>query len=225
MKANTETPTVVDARAQFAALIDCGVFKPCERFVCRDQDYEERVQEGLGLTYRWYAQQVAAGTTPDLALTRHACHMRMIDRSHRLDSGDRRHWTSDVYAMQGRRGVELRRLQLVDDADDRLEEDPHLGLAEPGAQDPSEKMNSALDLEAWLKQLSADDRRLLAMKQAGYGLEAIGKKLKLTSATTWKYGQQLGHDLAERAGITIEKKRRERLPRGLPPAVRDAIQL
>jgi DNA-directed RNA polymerase specialized sigma24 family protein len=225
MKSNAKVSPPVDnsARTQFTALIEQGVFRACERHVMNAYDAEERVQEGLGLTWKWYQQEIAKGHQPDLALVRHACNRRTVDRSHRLDSGDRRHWTSDVYAKQGRHGVELRRLQLVDLEDDRVEQDPNLGLAEAGCQDPTEKLDSALDLEAWLKQLSARDRTLLAMKQAGCGLEEIGRKLKTTSSTAWKHGQELGTELAERAGVKIEKQRRQRLPRGLPPAVRDAI--
>jgi len=221
MKDNT--PSTVDARGRFQAIVASGALKACERHVAGAYDSDERIAEGLAMTWDWYRKQIALGRDPELALVRHCCKCRTVDRSHRLDSGDRRHWTSDVYAKQGRNGVELRRLQLVDLEDDRVEQDPNLGLAEPGCQDPTEKLDSAIDLEAWLKHLSARDRTLLAMKQAGYGLEEIGRKLKTTSSTAWKHGRELGAELAERAGITIDKQRRQRLPRGLPPAVRDAI--
>ena len=105
-----------------------------------------------------------------------------------------------------------------------VEEDLDVRLAEAGCQDPSDKMNSALDLEAWRVQLSARERTLLAMRQAGYGLVEIGEKLKTTSSTAWKHTQELGAELAERAGIAIEEKpRRRAMPRGLTPALRDAI--
>jgi hypothetical protein len=216
-------PYAARARRDFEALIRRGVFKPVERFVCRDLDYEERVQEGLGLTYRWYEQQVRLGKTPDVALAVHACRMRTVDRSHRLDSGDRRRWTSDVYHRQGRGGVELRRIQQVDVEDDLVEQDEPVGLAEAGCQDPRQKLDSALDLDAWLQQLPARDRTLLGMRQAGYGLVEIGKRLRTTSSTVWKHAQDLGHELAGRAEVTIRTKRRRRLPRGLSPALRDAI--
>jgi hypothetical protein len=223
MKENAKVSSPVDARTRFARLVESGALRACERHVAGAYDAQDRIAEGIGLTWRWYQQEIARGNNPDLALIRHACHMRTVDRSHRLDSGDHRHWPQDVYHMQGRSGVELRRLQLLDHEDDRVEQDPNVGLAEAGCQDPTEKLDSALDLEAWLGRLSARERTLLAMRQAGHGLEAIGKKLKATSSTIWKHSQELGAELAERAGVKIEKKRRQRLPRGLPPAVRDAI--
>jgi hypothetical protein len=224
MKENAKTSSTVDARTRFGALVDAGALKACERHVAGAHDAEDRIAEGLGLTWKWFQQQIALGRDPELALIRHACRMRTVDRSHRLDSGDRRRWPQCVYQQAGRGAIEVRRLQLLDSEDDRVEEDPNLGLAEPGCTDPTDNYNSALDLATWLAQLSAPERHLLAMRQAGHGLEAIGRKLRCTSSTVWKQTQDLGRALADRAGIAIEKKqRRTRVPRGLPPAVRDAI--
>lgn len=224
MKERTKTSS--DARTRFAALVAGGALKACQRHVAGAHDAEERVAEGLAMTWVWYRKQVALGRDPELRLVRHCCKCRTVDRGHRLDSGDHRHWPQDVYHMQGRNGVELRRLVLLADADDNVEEDPNLGLAEPGAQDPTEKYNSAIDLADWLAQLKASERTLLAMKLAGYRLGEIGKRLRLTPDTVWKYGQRLGQELATRAGVTMERKRRRsRVLRGLPPAVRDAISV
>jgi DNA-directed RNA polymerase specialized sigma24 family protein len=224
-KENDSIRATVDARARFHAIIASGALKACERHVAGAYDAEDRIAEGVAMTWKWYQQQVALGRDPELALVRHCCKCRTVDRSHRLDSGDRSHWPQDIYNMQGRRGVELRRLQIVDDVDDRVEEDANLGLAEPGCADPTEKLDSAIDLEDWLGELSAHERTLLAMRQAGYGLVETGTKLKSTASTVWKHTQELGRELAERAGVTIEKKeRRSRLPRGLPGAVRDAFE-
>jgi biotin operon repressor len=224
MKRTTKTSSTVDARRKFGALVAAGALKACERHVAGAYDAEERIAEGVAMTWAWYVKQIALGREPQLALVRHCCRMRTVDRTHRLDSGDHTHWQQDVFYQQGRNGVELRRLVLLECEDDRVEEDPNLGLAAPGCADPSDHMNSALDLEAWLGQLSAQERQLLALRQAGYGLEVIGRRLKCTSSTTWKNLQDLGRELADRAGITIEKRRRRsRVLRGLPPAVRDAI--
>jgi biotin operon repressor len=223
MKENAKVSSPVDARTRFAHLVESGALKACERHVACAYDADDRIAEDIGGTWKWYQQQIALGRDPELALIRHCCKLRTVDRSHRLDCGDGGHWPQDVYHMQGRSGVELRRLQLLDHEDDRVEQDPNVGLAEAGCQDPTEKLDSALDLKAWLRELPARDRTLLAMRQAGHGLEAIGKKLKATSSTIWKHSQELGAELAERAGVKIENKRRQRLPRGLPSAVRDAI--
>jgi len=224
MKQKDDTPSTVDARSRFQAIVASGALKACERHVIGAHDAEDRIAEGIGGTWKWYQQQIELGRDPELALVRHCCKTRTVDRSHRLDCGDGGHWPQDVYQQQGRNGVEVRRLQMFDPEDDRVVEDLDVGLAEAGCQDPSDKLDSALDLAAWLKTLSARERQLLAMRQAGYGLVEIGEKLKTTSSSIWKYTQELGGELAERAGIEIEKKpRRQRLPRGLTPALRDAI--
>jgi hypothetical protein len=198
------------ARSRFVSLVQNGTFKACERHVLNAYDAEDRIAEGLGMTWIWYQKQAALGRTPDLPLIRHCCNLRTVDRSHRLVSGDRTRWRQDVYNAQGSKGVELRRLQLVADVDDRVEEDPSLGLAEAGCQDPTDKMDSALDLEGWLAQLTARDRTMLAMRLAGYGLVEIGCRLNLTTSTVWGRTQRLGAELAQRTGWAITPQRQHR---------------
>ena len=64
MQDYTNAAAVGAARQRFEELVRTGVFKPCERFVCRDRDYEDRVQEGLGATWRWYSQEAAVAHVP-----------------------------------------------------------------------------------------------------------------------------------------------------------------
>jgi DNA-directed RNA polymerase specialized sigma24 family protein len=209
-------PTVpVAVRAQFDALVRRGVFRPCERFVCQAHDAEDRIAEGLARTWQWYQQQFALGRNPDLALVVYVCRLRMVDRSHRLDSGDHRHWRLDVFERQGRGGVELRRLQLHELDDDRVEED--LGLAEAGAQDPTPKLDSALDLQDWLAELGAEDRTVLQLRASGHTLTEIGREVRQTTSTVYRRCRDLGHELALRAEVEVEP-RRHRRPRPEPPA-------
>ncbi|HEY3358318.1 MAG TPA: hypothetical protein VGQ83_34030 [Polyangia bacterium] len=204
-------PTVsVAARAQFEALVRRGVFRPCERFVCRAHDAEDRVAEGLARTWQWFAQQAALGRVPDLALVVFVCRLRMVDRSHRLSSGDHSHWRLDVYQRQGRDGIELRRLEFHDHDDDQADDDAGLGLAEPGAQDPEPKLMSALDLQAWLAQLGAEDRSMLELRAAGATLAEIGKVTRQTTTTVHRRCRELGDELAQRAEVTIEPRRHRR---------------
>lgn len=224
MKQKAAATFPVDGRGQFEELIRSGALKACERHVAGAHDAQDRIAEGLAMCWVWYSKQVALGRTPDLALVRHCCKLRTVDRSHRLDSGDRRRWQQCVYQVQGRSGVELRRLRLADDADDRLDDDPAVGLAAAGAQDPTPRLDSALDLQRWLVTLSARDRTMLMMRNAGHGLAAIGDKLKCTSSTVHKSCRDLGMELARRAGIEVEPRQRRRgMPRGLTPAIRDAL--
>ena len=59
--------TLLAAQQQFDALVRTAL-KPCERWICRDRDFEERRQEGLGRTWAWYSHEVAQGRVPDVAL-------------------------------------------------------------------------------------------------------------------------------------------------------------
>jgi hypothetical protein len=194
------------AQQQFDALVRRGVFKPCERFVCRDRDYEERVQEGLGLTWTWYRQQVAAGTVPDVALVVFAARRAMVNRG-RTVVGHEHRWHDDVYDRQGIE-VALLRLDGVhdhDDDDDQREQDPSLGLARLGVSNPETNWLSAMDLDTWLGELAAEDREMVELRGAGFGLADIGRATRRSVAGVFRRTRQLGHDLAERAGIELEQ--------------------
>jgi len=197
------------AQQQFDSLVRRGAFKPCERFVCRDADYEDRVQEGLGAAWRWYSQQVALGNEPDVALAVHVVHLRTVDRSRRFVSHGRRSCL-DVYDASERQGhgVELRRLDGVHDDDDddddgRHEQDPSLGLARIGVNNPETNLVSALDLTSWCSTLASADRELLALRAAGHGLEEIGKATGRSVAGAFRRARQLGFELADRAGLEV----------------------
>ena len=193
------------AQQKYDALIRRGVFRPAERFVCRDRDYEDRVQEGLAAGWRWYSQQVALGREPDVALAVHAVRLRMVDRTRRFVCGDRTRWRSDVYEAQGR-DVELRRLDSVmhdDGDDDETREDQSLGLARLGLNNPEANVISELDLTDWLETLPTTEREMLELRGAGYGLAEIAKATARSVAGVSRRTRQLGEQLALRAGVVI----------------------
>jgi len=192
------------AQRGFTEMYQTGVFNPVQRFVCRDADAEDRVQEGLASAWRWYAKQVALGREPDVALAVHVVRLRTVDRSRRFVCGDRSRWRNDVYEQQGR-DIELRRLELQDDRDDEHEryQDPTLGLARLGVPDPAVNIVSAMDLCDWLDSLDEADREMLGMRGAGYGLKDISGATGNSVAKVFRRARELGHELAERAEVEV----------------------
>ena len=203
------------AQQRFESLIREGVFRPVERFVCRDADREDRIAEGIAFGWKWYSQQVALGNEPDVALAVHVVRLRTVDRSRRFLSGDRARWRDDIYEQQGR-AIELRRLDGVPDHDgddDRREEDRAVGLARPGVRDPSSNLLSAIDLDTWLGGLASTDRDLIELRGAGYGFEEIGKAIGRSTVGAFRRARQLGLGLAERAEVRLGAQPLRRSPR------------
>jgi len=87
--------SVASARKRFDYLIRT-VLKPCERFICKDHDFEDRRQEGLGRACSGYSRRVALGHEPDIALVVHAARLAMVNRDHSL-SGHEHRPRHDVY--------------------------------------------------------------------------------------------------------------------------------
>ena len=201
-----ESISISVARERFDDLVRVGALRVCERTVYYAADREDRLQEGLAQCWAWYRQQALLGRTPDTALVVHACKLRTVDRSRRFVAGDRARWRCDVFEQQGR-GIELRRLDGIHDRDvdddDDCREDPSLGIARLGLNNPEANLLSALDLSAWLESLPSTDREMLAMRGHGYGLAEIGDATGRSVAGVFRRARQLGYQLAERAGIKV----------------------
>jgi hypothetical protein len=96
--------------------------------------------------------------------------------------------------------IEVLRLDKI--IHDRGEVDM-LGLAEVMASNPIRKIVSAIDLEAWLAELSDDDRALLSMRMAGHGWVEIGAALCISGSSAWSRCRNLGRELAVRAHVEV----------------------
>ena len=211
---NDDSIAISAVRERFEDIVRSGALRVCERAVHYSTDRDDRVQEGLAFAWQWFSQQAMLGHTPDTALLVHACKLRTKDRGRRFVCGDRSRWQNDVYNRQGR-GTELRRLDGVadlrdDDDQDRHEEDPSLGLARMGINNPERNLLSAMDLVAWTDTLSPSDQRMLEMRYQGHGLDEVGKVAGRSVAGVFRRCRQLGLELAERAGVEIFPTRRGR---------------
>lgn len=211
----TSTDVSPTAQQQFDSMVRSGIFRACERFVPYGPDREDQVAEGLAMTWQWFQREVARGRRPDVALVRHVARRRMVDRGHRLLGHEHRP-RHDVFDRQGR-DVELRRLEMFRDGDVERGEDPGLGLARLGIQDPTEHIVSGLDLGNWLDNLDATDQEALLLRQAGFGLVAIGKATRRSASGVFGRLHRLGEDLARRAGLELPVGAdNTRLPAALP---------
>jgi DNA-directed RNA polymerase specialized sigma24 family protein len=206
--------TPADLRRVFEDKIKRGIFKPIERFLHEDIR-EERMQEALGLTWRLYADHAERGEILDDALLVHACKLRAIDLNRyvaQCDGGQRRR---DVFDLRNYIAGRVEVLRFGDfDAEDEIrgpddDEAPSgFGLAEATSANPTRRILSAINLSAWLTELSAEDRRMLELRAAGFGLEEIAEKMGVSTSCVFANCRRLGHALAEHAGICVKPKAR-----------------
>ncbi len=155
------------------------------------------------MSFEQYTRSVAEGRPMGDAMLVHACRLRAIDLGRRVAGAQGARPKSDVYDerhyKEGR--VDLLRLDgLFDDGD---EEQALVGWAEALANNPARKLASAIDLERWLASLAAEDRLLLALRQAGHTLGEIslvtGRSMTFACARL----RELGKELAARMGVKL----------------------
>jgi hypothetical protein len=184
------------------------MFAPVARHL-REDLVEDRLAEGIGMAFEQYVNSVAEGRPMEDALLVRACHMRAIDLGRRLAGAQGARPRSDVFDERnyaaGR--LELLRLDGLRDWDDGEEEQALFGWAEPDAISPARMLASAVDLERWLGKLDPADRMMLALRQCGHTLGAIGVALGRSTSSIFKRLRELGEALAEVAGVEVEPGR------------------
>jgi hypothetical protein len=123
--------------------------------------------------------------------------VRAIDLGRRLAGADGAQPKKDVYDERAfKEGVELLRLDGLDQG-----EGTFLGFAEPEVPNPARKLVSALDLEKWIGGLVDQDRLMLALRQGGHTLTEIGIMVGRSTSFVFARLNELGSELAERAGV------------------------
>jgi hypothetical protein len=213
----TTTATVpTDLRAAFENKVRAGIFNPVARFLPEDVR-EDRLQEGIALTWAMYQRYAERGELLDDAILVHACRLKATDPSRYLARADGRR-KGDIFDprnfMDGRVEV-LRLADLHEEEEDegeghqlgRRDKPTSIGFAEARCSNPVRKLNSAVDLTAWLKELPAEDRRMLELRAAGYTLEETADELGVSLTSVFHNCRRLGVALAEHAGIPIELRK------------------
>lgn len=176
---------IQEIQTAFTDRIERGIFQPIRHHV-HDED---RLAEGLAMAWSTFADHGRKGRILDDAILVAHCRRRARDLGRRLVGGVRKHDVLDV-----RNQIEERVLII------ELDE----GLAHDHALNPTRKLNSAIDLNAWLHGLGEDECTLLAMRAAGENLIDAGRVLGRSAAWCCTKLRALGCDLAKRAGVTVD---------------------
>ncbi|WP_437796459.1 hypothetical protein [Sorangium sp. So ce693] len=118
------------------------------------------------------------------------------------------------FGKRQRRGAALRRLRRQDErrGSDEDEAPVGLSLADPTTSNPKKRILSAIDLNASLGELSADDRRMLALRSAGHTLEETARRTGVSTSNIFARRKRLGLTLAARAGVSLWPKPRKAGP-------------
>jgi hypothetical protein len=202
MNEMNETALAVDVKRSFAAKVARGMFLPVARHL-RSDIQEDRLAEGIAMAFELYAKSVADGHPVTDAILVHRCHMRAIDLRRRVAGAAGAHPKRDVYDERNYTAGHVELLSLSVGFED-MEGQSSLGFDEPGTPHPARRLASAMDLESWLVSLSAEDRLVLALRQAGSTLQEIGEPTG--KSINWARHRllRLGAELAERAGVELE---------------------
>lgn len=203
-----------DLRASFGELARRGVFKPINRYLTRTVDAEDRAAEGVASAWRTYrrcALEKGKLLGPG-ALVQHA-KWRACDLGRRLVSdgttAKNRDAMSQLAFQNGE--VEVLRIDGVEETAESSGAAPlDDGLAKALSQNPERRLRSAIDLSRWLDELSDDDRVALADRMSGEDLRTIGAKLGVSTPTACRRLYELGHLLAQRAGIVVDDGKQRR---------------
>lgn len=180
--------------AVFTDKVKRGIFEPAARRI-PDDAREDRLAEAVAMTFEMFARYARRGKIlPDPILV-HSCRQRAHDLGRYLvRAGDARR-ARDVLDprnyLEGR--VEVLRIEH-DDGDD----DPLLGLAAELSLNPTRRIVSAIDLDAWLHDLADSDVDALAMRMASYTFDEIGEALDCSTSSAFARCHRLGRDLLDR---------------------------
>ena len=182
---------VQQARTRFDDHIRRGIFAPIARHIRNDED---RLQEGLALTWKLYRKQAELGHDVEPAILVHACRLRARDLSRTL-ANDRTQKLRDVCDP---RNQVSGRVALLD-IDANAESHGHaLGMAGATCINPTAKLDSAIDLSDWLDTLSSGDRKMLELRAEGFTWKEASVAMGLPLKTAYDRCRVLGMELARR---------------------------
>lgn len=210
--------------SEFQEKVLRGIFRPVSRHL-PPSEAEDRLSEGIALTFELFAQHARRGVKLDDALLVHHCRLRAADPGRHLVRGE--HSALDVLDprpyLTGQ--VEVVHIDGLPDQDGGFpgEEDGGVvvGVADGLAQDPTASLVSAIDLGRWAATLPERDRALLVARYEGRTISEAGAAIGASTSRAFARLRQLGQELAARAGVTIARKaRKARVP---SPAVESQL--
>ena len=173
-------------QAEFSAKIQRGIFNPIRRHLSATANDNDRFEEGVAQTWKYYADKSNGGAQPEDAILVTHCRRRATDTRRTLVGADGRHRKCPLDPRQYQRGrVDLTAFDEV-------------GHAVLGNQTPEADVVSALDLQRWLLDLTERDRAIVAGRAAGMTLKEIGAKVQMSFSGVAGRLKKLGADLSQR---------------------------
>ena len=189
----------VSARDTFGDKVAAGIFDPVARHL-RDDLREDRLADGIGLTFETFMRYAERGVVMDDALLVHHCRLRAIDLSRRVAGSEGTQPKRDVL---DERNFSEGKVEVLHLGLELGEDDGGVGFAAAMVNDPTSYLVSALSLESWLEGLDEEDRLMLALRQAGHTLSEIGLQLAASTSAVCARLRALGHELAARIGHAL----------------------
>ena len=192
----------IDVKRSFALKVARGMFNPVARHL-RQDIAEDRLAEGIAMTFELYAKNAAEGRVIPDAILVQACHMRAIDLSRRVAGSQGCHpsatpttrATTPTASSSSSASTPAARIWR--------------GSPASASMSPARRTRRAGWRRRWTSSAGsghwmAEDRLVLALRQAGSTLEEIGQACG--KSINWARHRllRLGYELAERAGLEVE---------------------
>lgn len=196
--------------ASFDAKVRKGIFRPVLRCLAADPDGgEDRLQDAVAETWACYRRNGLRGKVLDDPILVHHCKQQALDRARHFVPADGAMRIQDAMSDAAYREGRVKGLLRIDEPIQSAPSGDGTitlgdGLAVEQCLDPARKLRSAIDLGRWLDELSEDDRVALAGRMVGEDLRSIGASIGVSTPTAHRRLQELGHLLAQRAGIEVK---------------------
>jgi len=189
------------------------IFHPVKRHIKIDHEAEDRWADAVASTWAMFSRYATEkDTVLSDAILVHSCRQRATDLNRRFVGTLGSHRTNqDTLDPRCYRDghVRIYRLGGIHDEEqaDETDRSIEVSLAGAMAEDPEQKWISAIDLEAWVGEQTFRDQDLMAGKMAGKSTRENAHAARLPYLHTWRREKQLGHELANRAGIEIRSSK------------------
>jgi len=202
-----------EIRKTFGEKVRRGMFRSVERHLpdlCR----EERMAEGLALTFELFRKKALDGELLDDALLVHACRLRAIDCTRCLVRQEGCERGRDVLELRNfwAGKVEVLHLDgvLGEDEEQPGDGDPTVEAAALDAvsTNPTARIISAISLGEWLEHLEDSEVKLMALRLQGFTLGELASELGLGVTTVCHRLHRLGEQLAAHAHLPVPRRPR-----------------
>ena len=207
--------TQEEVNRQFEDKMRRKIFHPVKRFIKIEHEAEDRWQDAVAQTWAMYSRYAQEkDTVLNDAILVHSCRQRATDLGRRfvgnmgasctnqdvLDPRAYRDGLVKVYKLNGTHDDEQ-----IDETDRAIE----VSLAESLTVAPEDQWISAIDLERWVGNQAFQNQEILAGKMEGKSTKQVAHETRLPYLVTWRKARELGHELADRAGVKIKTGKTE----------------